>query len=373
MTVAHLDGLLTGRLMRMKFKEGQRLPFDVFDRKGRLLLLRGSLIMDGVMVEELVHNGRARENDSSRVSVFEGMTRLATRLRTIFDDVRCESVNGIFSRRVGFLAEDLIDLVDRDPDAAFASIHLNLHHSYIVLHSMMAGVVAYRLALASGFGIKERLTLVCAALTHDLGLLRLENVVSGAERLDFDQREIVKQHVEIGIQILNRYGIEDPLWLATVRDHHEFLDGSGYTGKAGDDLLVEARIITLADSYSAMLRPRPYRDRVLATHALEDLYANHLNRYDGSLLELLIWDFGFQPPGSVLRLVNREMAVAVRNTPGILDRPKVASLTDALGRPYDEPVFRDANDPKYGICEVLDPAMYARSGHLVERCWIINR
>ena len=114
MTVSHLNSLLTGRLMRMKFKEGQRLPFDVFDRKGKLLLLRGGLITDSVMVEELVQNGRARESDTSRVSVFEGMTRLVTRLRTIFDDVRCESFNGILNRRVGFLVEDLIDLVDRD-------------------------------------------------------------------------------------------------------------------------------------------------------------------------------------------------------------------------------------------------------------------
>jgi HD-GYP domain-containing protein (c-di-GMP phosphodiesterase class II) len=372
MTVSHFNSLLTGRLMRMKFKEGQRLPFDVFDRKGKLLLLRGGLITDSVMVEELVQNGRARESDTSRVSVFEGMTRLVTRLRTIFDDVRCESVNGILSRRVGFLAEDLIDLVDRDPDAAFASIHLNLHHGYIVLHSMMAGVVAYRLALASGFSLKERIALICAALTHDLGLLRIEDIVSGSESLDLEQRKIVKQHVENSIQILIRYGIDDPLWLRAVRDHHEFLDGSGYTGKAGDDLSVEARIMALADSYSAMLRPRPYRDRVLASHALEDLYANQLDRYDGPLLESLIWDFGFQPPGSVLRLLNREMAVAVRNTPGILDRPIVASLTDAQGRPYGEPVFRDANDPKYGICEVLDPAMYARAGHYIERCWSLN-
>lgn len=369
MTVAHLNSLPTARLMRMKFKEGQRLPFDVFDRKGRLLLLRGGLIKDGVMVEELVQNGRARESDSRRVSVFEGMTRLVKRLKIIFDDVRCESVNGIFSRRVGFLAEDLIDLVDQDPDAAFASIHLNLHHGYMVLHSMMAGLVAYRLALASGFGLKERLALVCAALTHDLGLLRIEDILSGSERLDFDQQEIVKQHVENSIHILVRYGIEDSLWLTAVRDHHEFLDGSGYTGKVADDLSVEARIIALADSYSAMLRPRPYRDRVLASHALEDLYTNHLDRYDGPLLESLIWDFGFQPPGSVLRLFNREMAVAVRNTPGILDRPMVASLSDAQGRPYHAPVFRDANDPKYAICEVLDPAMYARAGHLIERCW----
>ena len=184
-----------------------------------------------------------------------------------------------------------------------------------------------------------------------------------------EQRRIVKGHVESSIQILIRYGIDDPLWLTAVRDHHEFLDGSGYTGKAGDDLSVGGRIMALADSYSAMLRPRPYRDRVLASKALEDLYANHLDRYDGTLLELLIWDFGFQPPGSVLRLLNREMAVAVRNTPGILDCPLVASLTDAQGRPYSEPVFRDANDPKYGICNVLDPAMSARAGNILERCW----
>ena len=87
--------------------------------------------------------------------------------------------------------------------------------------------------------------------------------------------------------------------------------------------------------------------------------------------ETLIWDFGFYPPGSLLRLVNREMAVSIRNTPGILDSPQVAMLTDAQGRPLATPAVRDTNDPAFAIVSTLDPSMAARAGRLIEKCWQI--
>lgn len=347
---------------------GQRLPFDVFHQDGRPLLLRGRLIASNEEAGLIRREGYFNKDD--KVSVFAAMNALSQRLNLVLQDIREGKEVGVFSRRIGMLAKDLASLADLDPDAAFASIHLDIHHSYVVVHSMMAAIVSCRLALAKGFDRDERLSMVCAALTHDLGLHTVETLINSRDILTDDEMVKVRRHVDETITLLKRLGVDDVRWLEAVRHHHEFLDGSGYAGVTAVDLSPASRIMALADSYSAMLRPRPYRDRLLARKALENLYANETDCYDGYLLEALIWDFGFYPPGSMLRLVNREMAVAIRNSPGLLDRPIVAMLTDAKGNTLSEPVFRDANDPDHAIVEALDPALFARSGHLIKQCWV---
>lgn len=346
---------------------GQRLPFDVFHQDGSPLLLRGGLIASNEQAGLIRREGYFNKDD--KVSVFAAMNSLSQRLSHVLLDIREGKEVGIFSRRIGLLAKDLISLADLDPDAAFANIHLDIHHGYIVVHSMMAAIVSCRLALVSGFDRDERLSMVCAALTHDLGLLSVETMINTRDTLTDGEMARVRRHVDDTVGLLKRLGVDDGCWLEAVRNHHEFLDGSGYAGVTAEKLSPASRIMALADSYSAMLRPRPYRDRLLARKALENLYANETDRYDGYLIEALIWDFGFYPPGSMLRLVNREMAVAIRNSPGLLDSPIVAMLTDTKGNTLSEPVFRDANDPDHAIVEPLDPALFARSGHLIEACW----
>lgn len=346
---------------------GQRLPFDVFHQDGRPLLLRGRLIASNERASLIRREGFFNKDD--KVSVFATMNSISQRLNHVLEDLREGKEVGLFSRRIGLLAKDLISLADLDPDAAFANIHLDIHHSYIVVHSMMAAIVACRLALTEDFDREERLSIVCAALTHDFGLLPVETLITTRDTLTDAEMARVRRHVGDTVGLLKRLGVIDVRWLEAVRNHHEFLDGSGYAGVTAADLSTVSRIMALADSYSAMLRPRPYRDRLLARKALENLYANETDRYDGYLIEALIWDYGFYPPGSMLRLVNREMAVAIRNSPGLLDSPIVAMLTDAKGNILSEPVFRDANDLDYAIVEPLDPGFFARSGHLVEQCW----
>lgn len=348
---------------------GQRLSFDVFTHDECLLLLRGTAIKSAAEVARIQASGYFKQPLGERINVFAAMSALADRLGHIYGDIRERPGTGIFSKRVKMLAGELIQLCDTDPDASFASIHLNNLHSYITVHSMMAAVVCCRLGLASGLHREQRVSLVCAALTHDLGLLDMVDLINSKDMLSEGEMERVRQHVQRGVQLLGSLGVTDTLWLSVVADHHEFLDGSGYAGKRGDDLAIGARILALADAYSAMLRPRPYRDRLMARKALEALYSDGLDRYDGRLIETLIWDLGFYPPGSVLRLATREMAVVIRNSPGILDGPNVACFTDALGRPLLTPVMRNTNDPEFEIIEVLDPALATRMGRQIEKCW----
>jgi HD-GYP domain-containing protein (c-di-GMP phosphodiesterase class II) len=351
---------------------GKRLAYDVLDQHRRLLLLRGRAIASGEQAEAIRQTGYRGIRPRKFTSTFTGMSQLAGKLASIEKDFLERRDFATWSSRVEILVHDIIELSDGDPDAAFACIHLEVVHPYTVVHHLMAALVCARLGLAKGLDHPQRFSLVAAALTHDIAILAAGREIAPDEQLDPQQRARIKRHAVDGVRILGEMGVADPLWLNAVRDHHEYLDGSGYAGKQGDEISLPARILSLADSYSAMLRPRPYRDRVVARAALEDLYTTGLIRYDSSLVEILIWDMGFYPPGSLLKLANRELAIAIHNTPGILDSPQVAALTDPLGRPLVKPFIRDTRNPKYAITGALDPSMATRAARLIEQCWILQ-
>lgn len=358
------------RVSTANISAGKRLAYDVFDHSGQLLLLRGGLITSVTQAEMIRHAGFRSPGPKQSAAPFSAMAKIADRLNVIEQDIVDGWDSGIWIKRINHLVNDFIEVADAEPDAAFACIHLDIHNPYILIHHLMAALVSSRLALACGLNRTQRFSVIAAALTHDIGILSICKSINSADKLNDEDLIHVREHPTKSVRMLIEFGVEDPLWLEAVQDHHEYLDGSGYAAKCGSKISQMSRILALADSYSAMLRPRPYRDRIVAHKALESLYTNELNRYDGSLIEALIWDLGFYPPGSLLRLANREMAMAIRNQPGLLDSPTVAALTDQRGRPLTKPVFRDTQDRNFAIVGTLDPAMAARSGLMIENCWM---
>lgn len=348
---------------------GKRLPYDVIDQWGKVLLLRGESIADETQASMLRHEGYRSQHITKYASPFTGMAHLAQQLATLDNELPVSAELTVWLLRVSALVRELIDLADSDPDASFAGIHLEVRQPYLVVHHLMAALITARLAFSRGADRAQRFAMTAAALTHDIGTLSYRTQLDDAENLSPELRARVLHHPRDGVEMLRKAGVTDPLWLDIVRDHHEYLDGTGYAGKRGDDISLGARIVVIADAYSAMLRPRPYRDRMLASTALEQLISPEMHRYDSDLVERLIWDQGFYPPGSLIRLANREVAVVVRNTPGLLDSPVVAAITESHGRPLAKPYLRDTRQAAYAIADQLDPALALRASKHIEQCW----
>ena len=100
--------------------------------------------------------------------------------------------------------------------------------------------------------------------------------------------ELVKTHAERGFEILRR--IEFPWPVAeAVRQHHERLDGSGYPrGLRGDDILLEARVLAVADAVEAMLSPRPQRAALSLASCIEELQSQAGRRYDARVVKACV-------------------------------------------------------------------------------------
>jgi len=118
------------------------------------------------------------------------------------------------------------------------------------------------LAIARRMGLDEEICegIYLAAAIHDVGKITVPTeILSRPGKLHDIEFALVKTHAEEGYRILKK--VDFPWRIAeTVRQHHERLDGSGYPqGLKGDDILLEAKIVGLADTVEAMGSHRPYR------------------------------------------------------------------------------------------------------------------
>jgi putative two-component system response regulator len=125
-----------------------------------------------------------------------------------------------------------------------------------------------------------------AALIHDIGKLAIPaEILSKPGRLSTAEFEMIKTHSSMGFAILR--DIEFPWPIAqTVLQHHERLNGSGYpSGLSQHEILLEAKILSVADVIEAMASNRPYRPAKGIELAMEEISSKKYALYDGNVVE----------------------------------------------------------------------------------------
>jgi len=143
--------------------------------------------------------------------------------------------------------------------------------------SSLARAIASEMALPSGMieGIGM------AGNIHDIGKISVPaEILSKPGTLTEIQFALIKAHPKTGYEILK--GIDFPWDIARiVLQHHERIDGSGYPqGLCEDDILLEARILAVADVIEAMTSHRPYRPALGIEKALEEVSSKRGKLYD---------------------------------------------------------------------------------------------
>jgi HD-GYP domain-containing protein (c-di-GMP phosphodiesterase class II) len=366
------------RLLPLKPQDvvaGIPLQCDLYTAEGRLLLRTGGVVIDDQAVARLLASARkarpkrAREGGRT-LSAFSMMDAISDRLDAQFDAASRNPEAPGFVGGMERIVTTLLHACDIDGDAAFAQSHLDCRHSYLTYHAMMAAVVCALLSKAAGIADAARKSLIGAALTHDMALGDDRMRMEGRPELDAADRERVDRHPEDSVRLLERLGVKDGLWLRVVAQHHERLDGSGYpAGLVAAELGQEARIMAVADAFSAMLRPRPYRDRRPAKAALAELYTNSGGAFDQAVITQLIRRIGVYPAGTVARLENGETVVVVRGGGEELKRPEACALLGVERQALARAEPRDVLKPGQGIASLLGSEALNAVRRLLESVW----
>ncbi|MCX8095424.1 MAG: PAS domain S-box protein [Caldisericia bacterium] len=132
-------------------------------------------------------------------------------------------------------------------------------------------------------------TIRVAGLVHDIGKIEIPmEILNKPVKLSPIDWDFVKKHPEIGYEILKEidfpWNIKD-----VVLEHHEKYDGSGYPyGLKNDEILIEARIICVADSIEAMSTHRPYRPRLSREKIIDELKKYRGSWYDPQIVDIAL-------------------------------------------------------------------------------------
>lgn len=146
---------------------------------------------------------------------------------------------------------------------------LEARDSYTAGHSDRVSELSSYIALKAGLESDEVYKIHVASHLHDIGKIGVpDNILLKEGSLSEEEYRIVKSHTDIGFKIIKDIpGLKEIAQI--VLHHHEHYNGSGYpSGLKGIEIPVGSRIITLADSFDAMVTNRPYRNHLSINEAV---------------------------------------------------------------------------------------------------------
>jgi HD-GYP domain-containing protein (c-di-GMP phosphodiesterase class II) len=221
------------------------------------------------IVEEVAH---AEHGDLAAIVVFLEVVKTRTRSRE----------------------RDLAPAGASRADSSLAAIEslltmLSVRDEATCIHSRATGEWGRRIATRMGIepAVTERI--VKAGILHDIGKIRVpDEILFKPSTLTAAEWEIMKRHAEAGAEILAEIPALAP-YAPVVATHHERFDGRGYPhGLRGDDITLESRVVSVADSFHAMTTDRPYRRALSYGEAIAALVDGRGRQWDKEVADVMI-------------------------------------------------------------------------------------
>lgn len=178
-------------------------------------------------------------------------------------------------------------------------------------HSERVARISVAIGKQLGLSAEELETLRISALLHDVGKIAIDdNILKKPAALTSEEFEVMKTHPQKGYKIMSQIPAMKE-FLPGMYMHHEMVNGQGYPqGLTDKQIPLQAKIVSVADTFDAMTIDRPYQKGMLLPEALERIKTFVGTRYDASVVNALIrgCDAGEIGQGVVRFLVNAKQA-----------------------------------------------------------------
>jgi putative nucleotidyltransferase with HDIG domain len=166
------------------------------------------------------------------------------------------------------------------------ALTLEMRDPYTAGHQQRVASLVTAIAEEMGFSEEQIEGVRMAAMIHDIGKISVPaEILSKPGVITEIEFNLIKTHARMGYDILE--GIEFPWPIAQmVLQHHERINGSGYpSGLSGNDIMIEANILGVADVVEAMASHRPYRPSLGTEKALDEILKNRGILYDPEVVD----------------------------------------------------------------------------------------
>ena len=226
--------------------------------------------------------------------------------------------------------DPMVDSIVRNQDAMTWLTRMKKKDDYIFNHSIASTVWAIMFGRHLGLGKDDLQTLGMGAMLLDVGKTRISTeMLITPNSLTDEQMELMRQHVEHGVEIVrNIRGIDERV-VAMVRTHHERFNGTGYPkGLEGHNIPIFGRIGGLVDCYDAMISDKTYVPAKSTYDAMRELNSLADVEFQAEMVEQFIQAIGMFPVGTLVELSTGEVAVIIAQNRVRRLRPKVLVILD---------------------------------------------
>jgi putative nucleotidyltransferase with HDIG domain len=248
--------------------------------------------------------------------------RSAQAMRRMFTEVRLG--NAIEPGECVSLVDDVVESINRHPDALLSLARLKSADEYTYLHSV--AVCALMVALGRQLGLNDAQCRDAgmAGMLHDLGKAAMpQEVLNKPGKLTPEEFDVIKQHPVRGYEMLLAVADVSEGVLDVCRHHHERVDGTGYPdGLAGERISLLARMGAVCDVYDAVTSDRPYKAGWDPAQALSQM-ATWKGHFDTAIFQSFVKSVGIYPTGSLVRMRSGRLAVVLDQNPSALTKPRV--------------------------------------------------
>ncbi|MEW6657101.1 MAG: HD domain-containing phosphohydrolase [Thermodesulfobacteriota bacterium] len=194
------------------------------------------------------------------------------------------------------------------------SMIVEIRDPYTAGHQKSVADIAQAMARCMGLADERIEAVRLAATVHDLGKISIPSeILTKPAKLNELELSMIRLHPQAGYEILSKVDFPWPL-AQIVLQHHERINGSGYPqGLAGADILLEAKIIGVADVVDAMCSHRPYRPAPGIDQALAEIRRHKGILYDTQVVDACLQHLGEESQG--LRQSPKDFSIALPGAP----------------------------------------------------------
>ncbi|MHB8476629.1 MAG: HD-GYP domain-containing protein [Steroidobacteraceae bacterium] len=235
----------------------------------------GSMRRDGVMIQVGVNGARATH---------QGRPAVIGMLQDISEKRRAE--------------EEIQRYIERLQSAVMSTVEVatkisEMRDPYTAGHERRVAGIAVAIGAELGFDANRQTGLRIAGQLHDIGKITVPSeILSKPGKLSAIELQLVQGHTQAGYDVLKSVEWSWPVAQVALQ-HHERMDGSGYPqGLKGEAILLEARIMAVADVVEAMASHRPYRAALGTAKALAEIQRGRGTGYDADVVDACLRVFG---------------------------------------------------------------------------------
>ena len=305
-------------------------------------------------IPELSDPGSADRPGEKLKEHYDGLLEKATDIRD-----RVRNNQGITPSPVLSILHQIIndDLIDRLYEYA-----LPIQDDELPSHTIAVTLTSLKVGKGMGYDTEKLLRLGLAAFFENVGMYKIpEALLKKKGKLSPGEIAEIRKHPKVSAKILGQMG-QAYQWLAeTALQVHERSDGSGYPrGLKGAEISEFASVIGLVDTYVAMIKKRPYRNKFIQTEAVKSIIELDKRKFPPRVIKGFLNQISLFPVNTYVRLNNKSVGRVVSTDMSQPLRPAIELLYDGQGQELEKRnIIRLSESPLLHIIGTVDETKLA--------------